>query len=413
MIGPVDLVAGGVIGGAAGALAHNGDSFYHDALRPLARELRSGATSRTELVRYGWGVSYRFILWAALPFALLTGVAVSFLIFLPADVIGVRLRSRTLAVLTTSTVGVAVVAGANGAAHLLGRLTISVTGALPALSDPVLWAFPLIPVVAAMKLQRPRVGAATTLAAVAAAAAVAALAGAGQQSPAAGAGAGVLALFGLHVWPNLRQQKTTAPEVRAEQQHVRRALPLLAVIGAGCALLAQRHRFGGEALATLLIGRGHAVDAATIAIITALAFFPLVAVSSVAADSYSTQGTPDWILGIGYLLPLASIAAVVGAALMAAEVTLAPRSCRLVMRTPALSETAAAFREAIGDVTHLALLVGGLMLGERLGGGVGFSAVAVAWVLNEGLGKPVMRMAVAPSAALLVGVCANLWIHIK
>jgi hypothetical protein len=413
MIGAIDLVAAGVAGGAAGGLAQSGRSFFHDALRPLAHELRSGSTSRGELARYGWGVSYRFIAWAALPFAALTGVTVSFLIFLPADIIGIRLRSRVLAPMLAAATSVGFVAGASWVAQLLSRLTISITAALPALVGPVLWLYPLIPAVAAMKLNRPRAGAVAVLGTTAGAAAIAALAGAQEQVSAAAAGAGLFALLGVHVLPALRQRRAAAPELAADRHHVRSALPLLALTGAGCAVLAQRHRLAGEPLATLLIGRGHAVDAAIVALMTAAAFFPLVAVSSVAADSYSTQGTPDWILAAGYLLPLASIAAAVGAVLMSLEVLLSRRSCRLVMRTPALSETAAAIREAMVDVMNLALLVGGLALGGRLGGPVGFAAVGAAWALNEGLGKPVMRLAVGPSAALLVGLCANLWMQIK
>jgi hypothetical protein len=96
VIDAFDTGVGALLGGCSAALSNRGDAFYHDALRPLAPDLRSGATDRSELARYGWGVSYRFMAWFALPFSLLSGAVISHLVFLPCEIIGVRLRSRHL-----------------------------------------------------------------------------------------------------------------------------------------------------------------------------------------------------------------------------------------------------------------------------------------------------------------------------
>src|SRR4051794_24452477 len=96
---------GALIGGGAAGLANRGDGLYHDALRSLAADLRSPALDRREVARYGWGVSHRFVGWFALPFSLLSGAVVSHLVFLPAEVIGIRLRSRLLAVLAAALLG--------------------------------------------------------------------------------------------------------------------------------------------------------------------------------------------------------------------------------------------------------------------------------------------------------------------
>jgi hypothetical protein len=66
-------------------------------------------------------------------------------------------------------------------------------------------------------------------------------------------------------------------------------------------------------------------------------------------------------------------------------------------------------REALGDVTLLALLFGGIWMGAILGNAIGALFVGAAWLLNEQRGAPVTRLAVAPTAALLVGLGANLW----
>jgi hypothetical protein len=78
------------------------------------------------------------------------------------------------------------------------------------------------------------------------------------------------------------------------------------------------------------------------------------------------------------------------------------------MGRPRLSELSSAVRDALGDVTLLAMLVGGLSL-AAVAGPLAFLAVGLCWLLNEQAGAPVMRLAVAPTAALAALLAAELW----
>jgi hypothetical protein len=411
VIDPFNTGVGALLGGCGAALSSRGDAFYHDALRPLAPDLRSGATDRAETARYGWGVSYRFMAWAGLPFSLLSGAVVSFLIFLPADIIGLRLRSRTWAVLVAAVAAAAVFALVETLHSALGSLHVDIVAATRFLVAPILWLYPTLPFVAALKLREPWRGAAGVATVEITIMAALALAGADHAVAPAGAVGGLLALLAIHLTvlnPDPKVDGTRpGPEVR--RVRIRNALRLLMVVGAAVALLAHAHRLAGEPMAAMLIGDGKAFDAAAVALLTAVAFFPLVALSSTAADSYATQGTPDWIPAAGYIAPAAGPAAIGGAALMAIEALGAQRAVGLLLRRPAISRIAGAMREALGDVTLLALLIGGFWMAAELGGGIGVAAVGAAWFANEQSGSPVTRFAVAPSAAILVGLGANLW----
>jgi hypothetical protein len=411
VIDAFDTGVGALLGGCSAALSNRGDAFYHDALRPLAPDLRRGATDRSEMARYGWGVSHRFMAWFGLPFSLLSGAVISHLIFLPADIIGVRLRPRGLAVIAAAVVAAAVFALVELLHSALGSLTIDVIGATRLLVQPILWLYPTLPFVAALKLREPWRGAVCVAALEIVIMAVLGLTGAGHAVAPAGAVGGLLTLIALHLTVLNTDAKLDGMKAGPEAKpvRIRNALRLLLVVGASVALLAHAHRLAGEPLAAMLIGDGKAVDAAAVALLTAVAFFPLVALSSTAADSYATQGTPDWIPALGYIAPAAGPAAVGGAALMAIEALGAQRSVALLLRRPAISRIAGAMREALGDVTLLALLIGGFWMAALLGGGVGVAVVGVAWFLNEQSGSPVTRLAVAPSAAILVGLGANLW----
>lgn len=410
MIDLFETGLGALLGASGAALANRGSALYHDALRPLAPDLRSGALDRSEAASYGWGVSHRFIAWYALPFSLLSGAVVSHLVFLPADVIGLRSRSRLLAIIAAAILGAAAFALVELGYSALGHLPIDVIDATQALIRPILWLYPALPFLAALKLPMPRLGGACCAAAEIVVAAALALAGARGAAAPAAAIAGLVVLFALHL--RLAEDggaSRTVPKMKVDDAQIRSALLLLITVGATVAILAHAHRFAGEPMAAMLIGDGKAFDAAAVALITAAAFFPLVALSSMAADSYATQGTPDWIPAIGYVAPAAGPAAIGGAALMAIEVVGARRSAEVLLRRPAISRVAAATREALGDVMLIALLFGGLWMGAVLGGGIGVLAVGGAWLLNEQAGAPLTRLAVAPSAAILVGLAANLW----
>jgi Protein of unknown function len=410
MVDLFETGVGGLLGAGGAALANRGRALYHDALRPLAPDLRSGSVDRAELAKYGWGVSHRFIVWFALPFSLLSGAVVAALVFLPADVIGLRLRSRTLAVIAAAIFGAAAVALIELGYSGLGDLEIDVIGATYALVRPVLWLYPALPFVAALKLPMPWRGAAGIATIEIVVAAALALAGAPGAAAPAAALTGIVALFALHLVLSAEAgEQRTVPKIEVNDAGIRSALPLLVTVGALVAVLAHAHRLAGDPMAAMLIGDGKEFDAAAVALITATAFFPLVAMSAMAADSYATQGTPDWMPAIGYVAPGAVPAALGGAALMAIEATGARRLVGVLMHNPAISRVSAAVREALGDVMLLALLFGGLWMAAILGGGLGVLAVGGAWFLNEQAGAPATKFAVAPSAAILVGLGANLW----
>ena len=60
------------------------------------------------------------------------------------------------------------------------------------------------------------------------------------------------------------------------------------------------------------------------------------------------------------------------------------------------------------DILDIALLVGGVNAGSTIWGGTGLFMVVGLYILNEVAGRPVIKMAAAPLAAIVVGLLANL-----
>lgn len=81
---------------------------------------------------------------------------------------------------------------------------------------------------------------------------------------------------------------------------------------------------------------------------------------------------------------------------------------------PALLRAADNIRTAMTRLLELATLLGGMMAANRMVPGLGWFAIAGAYVLNESAGTPVVRAAVAPAAVVVMGIVLNVlaWLHI-
>ena len=77
-------------------------------------------------------------------------------------------------------------------------------------------------------------------------------------------------------------------------------------------------------------------------------------------------------------------------------------------RFPALKMSGDNIRTSMTMILEVALLVGGINAGSQIWGGTGIFMVVGLYILNEVLGRPVIKMAAAPLAAIVVGVLANI-----
>ncbi len=111
---------------------------------------------------------------------------------------------------------------------------------------------------------------------------------------------------------------------------------------------------------------------------------------------------------IGYLLPNPWLALVCGALVFAAEVLLLSRLGKLLSVFPSVRDSSEHLRNAITETLALAILFGSLMAANTMGGGLGILVVGGLYLLNEAMGRPVVRMAAAPAAVIVGGVVLNL-----
>jgi hypothetical protein len=410
-------------------ISHLALAVFNDGVRPFLLDFVRGTTTRNATTAVSFGLSAGFIFGLGAPMALTTGVLNPWLLFLPTDVLGLLSPRRWLAPLLGGAWGAVVIFGLGGANDVAHDLPVDFLTALQEMATPILFLFTLFPVLAITK-QFGRVRGA-----VAGVVELGLVLATMKLWPDVFPGAiamavGVLLLIGFAVRKDLLARRAAQKEAVSagaagdavtgsgeadpmeslfseSAARLRRHLPLFMLLGAGVCLLAQMHIFGGGEATSFLIAKEDYAGAAQVDFYRVFGFIPLIATTALASGAYAIAGF-TFVYPIGYLLPSPWLALVAGALVFAAEVMALSWIGKLLGRLPSVRDSSEHLRNAISESLWLAILFGSLMAANAMGGGLGILIVGGLYLLNEAMGRVVVRMAAAPAAVLAGGVILNL-----
>ncbi|KND25965.1 permease [Streptomyces europaeiscabiei] len=402
-------------------IAHMALAVFNDGVRPFLLDFIQGRTTRSATTAVSFGLSAGFIFGLGAPMALSTGVLNPWLLFLPTDILGMLSPKKWLAPVLGGAWGAVVVFGLNGANNIAHDLPVDFLTAMQQMSTPILFLFTLFPVLAITKQFGRKWGG------IAGVLELALVVMTMKLWPTMFAGAlamavGVLMLIGLAVSKDLRQRRADraagvveevggddpmASLFSASATRLRKYLPLFMLLGAGVCVLAQMHVFGGGEATSFLIAKGQYAEAAQVDFYRVFGFIPLIATTALASGAYGIAGF-TLVYPIGYLMPNPFLAAVVGALVFAVEVLALSWIGKVLGKLPSVRDSSEHLRSAIGDTLQLAIVFGSLMAANAMGGGLGILVVGGLYLLNEAMGRPVVRMAAAPAAVIVGGIVLNI-----
>ncbi|MGW4388800.1 YhfT family protein [Streptomyces sp. NPDC004685] len=404
-------------------ISHMALAVFNDGVRPFMLDFIQGRSTRSATTAVSFGLSAGFVFGLGAPMALSTGVLNPWLLFLPTDILGLLAPKKWIAPILGGAWGAVVVFGLNGANNVAHDLPVDFLTAMQQMSTPILFLFTLFPVLAiTQQFGRVWGGVAGVLE-------LALVVMTMKIWPNMFAGAlamavGVLMLIGLAIAKDVRERKAARAEgggveevaladdpmaslFSAGAARLRKFLPLFMVLGAGVCVLAQMHIFGGGEATSFLIAKGHYSEAAQVDFYRVFGFIPLIATTALASGAYGIAGF-TLVYPIGYLLPNPFLAAIVGAAVFAVEVLALSYIGKFLGKLPTVRDSSEHLRSAITDTLQLAILFGSLMAANAMGAGLGILVVGGLYLLNEAMGRPVVRMAAAPAAVIVGGILLNL-----
>lgn len=404
-----------IMGGYATFLANKMIAVYHDGLRPILPEFMSGNMSRAELAAISFTISIGFITGFALPMTVATGVIVIHIILLTADIIGVSIENTKLAVLLGALWGGAVPVTLDLMVKGFEKLPVNFLDVLADVGDPIVYAFVAFPTIAVAIQFGKKQGITTFLVSILARIIVEwvnPLKISGIEVALSPEGiamlAGMICLLFFASRDKTRAEDTTSGMFMENAKRINGNIKYLMPMGAILAVAASFHWIAGEPIAASLIGKQEYISAALVAFVQALAFLPLIITTSLVSGVYGTNGWCDWLIGLGYISGNPLLAGVLGAAGMGLEVKSLSKIGSVLNRLPSLKMAGDNIRTAMTQILEIALLVGGVNAGNSIWPGTGLFAVVGLYILNEVLGRPVMRMAAAPLAAIVIGILANI-----
>lgn len=415
------IIVIGLAGALGAAMANRGVAVYHDGLRPIMPELIEGRMRRIELASIAFGISFGLVIGFGIPFSLTSAILLVHSLWLGTDIIGTwfpgsfgkdwRSDRRSVWGLIGSLAagglyGVLLVLGLEALVKLFNVLPVNFFGTLGQLGDPIVFAFAVFPAVAVAY----QYGVKNGLIALAITLLGRQIAGAlGQAKPDGWALAvGMLVLI---VYAMREKKVEGSPDTTAifteRANRIRSNLIMIAAMGAiyGLACNLALMMEGPQSLTAL--AKGDTATAINFTIARAFSFIPLKAMTSLATGVFALDGF-GFVATAGLVSPNAVVAVIAGAVVMSLEALSLVVVARLLDRFPGVRKAADNIRTAMTKLLEVATLVGGMMAANAMAPGLGFFTVAGLYLLNETAGTPVVRMAIGPIAAILVGVIINL-----
>jgi len=409
-------------------ISHMALAVFNDGVRPFMLDFIQGRSTRNATTAVSFGLSAGFIFGLGAPMALSTGVLNPWLLFLPTDVLGILSPKKWMAPLLGGAWGAVVIFGLNGANDVAHELPVDFLTAMQQMSTPILFLFTLFPVLAITRqFGKLRGGIAGVVELALVILTMKLWPDVFAGAPAMAVGVVMLIVFAIA--KDMRQRRTAKAENDASRKEettqdaaaddpmlslfsasaarLRRHLPLFMVLGAGVCLLAQMHVFGGGEATSFLIAKGDYSGAAQVDFYRVFGFIPLIATTALASGAYAIAGF-TFVYPIGYLLPSPWLALLAGAAVFAVEVLALSWIGKMLGKLPSVRDSSEHLRAAISESLWLAILFGSLLAANTMGGGLGILIVGGLYLLNEAMGRVVVRMAAAPAAVLAGGVLLNL-----
>ncbi|WP_018963812.1 YhfT family protein [Coprothermobacter platensis] len=421
--------------------SHYGRAVFHDGIRPIMPEYNEGRMKRGEMASVAFGLSAGFILSMGFAFTISSGLLNPWLLFLPTDILGIVAPYGWLAGVLGAVWGVGVTAFFDGLHSVLSILPVNMLDALGALSSPVIAGFALFPALAVLSQFGWQRGVATLLlelvARQLAALNIITIGGTSISPEALEMFVGVILLVVFAIAKDSKRSKEEKAAAKGEniftQNTLRifKSLPLLMVIGGLVSLVSNMQWFAGSEVDFQLLHQVYASgtmaglsNVAAADFVRGLAFIPLIVTTSLASGVYGVVGL-TFVYPVGYWLAPALfgtgifghiMAFVLGAGTILLEVSVLRLVGEGLGSFPSLREASDNIRSAMNNVLEVALLIGSALAVLNMNvpnatgqNWLGFGLFVSMYMINEYLGRPLIRMAASPLAAIVTGILLNVF----
>lgn len=416
----MNIILIALIGALAALLTNQGIAVFNDGLRPIVPEFMEGRMTRKELAATSFAMGFGLVIGFGIPFSLTATILLVHCIFLGTDIIGASTPSGKTGGLVAAGLGalygVGIHLGLEGVVKVFEALPVNFMGSLGEVSKPVVIAFAAFPALATAYQYGAKKGLVNLILSMLARQCAIIIGAISFQNAKITINPEGTALIVGMIILLLFAVKEKAPEGESVDlvslfsdrvARIRKNMPYLMVMGALVAAATTLQIMAGDPISLNLVKEGNLTDAAFAALARGIGFVPLVASTAIATGVYGPVGM-TFVFAAALFIPNPIISALVGALIIAVEVMLLGVIAKGLDKFPGIRKAGDNIRTAMSKLLEIALLVGGMNAANAIAPGIGFFLVAGLYILNEIAGKPVVRMAVGPIAAILTGILVNI-----
>lgn len=414
-----NIIIVALIGALAAILANTNIAVFNDGLRPILPEFVEGRMSRKELAATSFAMSFGLVIGFGIPFSLGASIVLVHSIFLGTDIIGTFSPSGKKGIIVSAIVGglygIGIVTGLEAIVELFKHLPVNFLGSLGQVGTPVVVAFSAFPALATAYQYGVKKGFVNLILSLIArqssiALGAISLGGASIKINPEGS-ALIVGMIILLIYAMSEKEDTEKIDLAAifsdRVKRIQKNIPLLMLMGGLVAAATSMQVMAGDPISLNLIKEGQINDAAFAALARGIGFIPLVASTAIATGVYGPVGM-TFVFAIGLFVSNPIISAILGAIIIGAEVLFLAQIAKFLDHFPGVRKAGDNIRTAMSKLLEVALLVGGMNAANAIAPGIGFFMVAGLYILNEIGNRPIVRMAVGPISAILVGIFVNI-----
>ncbi|MEG1945530.1 MAG: YhfT family protein [Lachnospiraceae bacterium] len=372
------------------------------------------------IISIAFGLSVGLIASVGIARTLPTGILNPWLLFLTTDILGIVAKKKWLALILGGAWGALTITSLGFINTLLTSLPVDLIGAMVAISDPIVSAFALFPLIAIFTQFGAKKGAIATTITLIIRLLVANYTTIYPDSIQVFIGVLLLLTFAI-MNDKKNPVKISDKEVNLFSERtarIKKNVIWLMIGGALIAVACNVGVFAGSDVSIYMLADAHkATDpevaraltqqASVAEFMRGLGFIPLIATTAITTGVYGIAGL-TFIYPIGYLMPNPILAAIGGAIVIFLEVSLLGGIGKILGKFPSIRASSDNIRSAMFTVMEFALLIGSINATVKMGGYTGFFIGVMINFINELTGRRITKMAIGPVAAIATGVILNI-----
>ena len=408
-----------LIGALAAILANGGIAVFNDGLRPIMPEYLEGRMKKSELAATSFALSFGLVIGFGIPISIGATILLVHSILLGTDIIGTWSPKGKIGYVVAGTIGalwgIGLLVGLQWIVNVFKKLPVNVFDSMGQIGTPVIFAFAAFPALAVAYQYGVKNGLITLTISALVRAIIARFSpivigtskiALNPEGMALVTGMIVLLIYAMR--EKKEENSTNIVALFTERvDRIKKNVWVLAIMGAFVAAATSLHILAGDPISLSLVSKGNYTDAALVALARAIGFVPLIAITAIATGVYSPVGM-TFIFAAALFVNNPLLAAILGFVIIFAEVYLLGGIATFLDKFPGIKKSSDNIRTAMGQLLEVALLVGGANASNMALPGLGIFIVIGLYLLNEIAGRPIVRMAVGPVAAILVGILANI-----